>query len=113
MDSYGRDGGIELPCYSRSVVPAHRVLPGVVAEIIRKAPLSPEKVEFAWRAAVGPAIARATTVALDEAGTLRVHASEPHWAREVDRSSRVIRARLETMLGPGVVATILAVDPRA
>lgn len=89
------------------MIPAHRVLPGVVADIIRKAPLSPEKVEFAWRTAVGPAVARVTTVTLDDHAALRVSASEPHWAREVERSSHVILSRLEAMLGPGVVVRIV------
>ena len=88
------------------MIPAHRILPGVVTEIIRKAPLSPEKVTFAWRAAVGPAIARVTTVALTESGALEVSAADGHWLAEVQRSSRLILARLESMLGPGVVGEI-------
>ena len=39
-------------------------MPGVVAEVIRKAPLTEEKVEFAWGLAVGPAVAKATSVRL-------------------------------------------------
>lgn len=88
------------------MVPAHKVLPGVVAEIIRKAPLTAEKVDFAWRAAVGPAVARVTSVALGDGGVLTVTVSEPHWASEVARSSRLILARLETMLGRDVVARL-------
>jgi hypothetical protein len=92
------------------MVPAHRLIPAVVAEIIRKAPMSPEKVEFAWRAAVGPAVARVTHVRLDGDGSLHVTAREPHWQREVRRSSSLILARLERLLGPGTVARIDAGD---
>lgn len=88
------------------MVPAHKVIPAVLAEVLRKAPLCPEKVEFAWRAAVGPAVARATRVSLDDRGVLHVTASEAPWLTEVRRSSKLILARLETMLGPGVVKKI-------
>ncbi len=71
--------------------------------MIRKAPLCPEKVEFAWRAAVGAGMDRVTTVRLDDAGVLYVKAADAHWAREVKRSSRLILKRLETLLGAGVV----------
>lgn len=93
------------------MVPARNVLPGVVADIVRKAPLSAEKVSFAWRIAVGPAIARVTSVELTGAGRLQVAAADQHWAREVHRSTRVILARLASMLGPGVVKD-LSTTPR-
>jgi predicted nucleic acid-binding Zn ribbon protein len=90
------------------VVPAHKAIPAVLAEVLKKAPLCPEKVEFAWRAAVGPAMARVTRVSLDHAGVLHVTSSEPHWATEVKRSSKLILARLETMLGADVVRKLHA-----
>jgi predicted nucleic acid-binding Zn ribbon protein len=88
------------------VIPAHKVIPAVLAEVLRKAPLSDEKVEFAWRAAVGAAVARATSVSLEADGVLRVTSVEPHWTTEVRRSSKLILARLEGMLGPGVITGI-------
>jgi predicted nucleic acid-binding Zn ribbon protein len=88
------------------MVPAYKVIPAVLAEILKKAPLCPEKIDFAWRAAVGPAIARATRVSLDADGVLRVTASERQWRIEVKRASKLICARLETMLGAGVVRRI-------
>jgi predicted nucleic acid-binding Zn ribbon protein len=88
------------------VVPAHKAIPAVLAEVLKKAPLCPEKVEFAWRAAVGPAVARVTRVRLDDDGVLHVASSEAHWATEVKRSSKLILARLETMLGPGVISGV-------
>jgi len=80
-------------------------MPEALADILRKAPLSREKVAFAWRSAVGPAIDRGTTISFD-AGTLRVSAREPGWLKEIERSLPLIRARLDALLGPNVVRTI-------
>jgi predicted nucleic acid-binding Zn ribbon protein len=88
------------------VIPAHKVIPAVLAEVLRKAPLTAEKVEFAWRAAVGAAVARSTSVSLDADGVLHVTSVESHWTTEVRRSSKLIMARLEAMLGPGVIKSI-------
>ncbi len=88
------------------MIRADRLIPGVLAEVIRKAPLCPEKVAFAWRSAVGPALQRVTTVHLDDDGILHVTAINAHWGREVKRSARLILARLETMLGAGTVSRI-------
>lgn len=85
------------------MVPAHSAIPRVLAEVLRKAPLCPEKVAFAWRAAVGPAVARVTAVTLDQEGVLHVRAKEPHWNTEVRRSSKLILARLAALLGDAVV----------
>jgi len=93
------------------MVRADQVLPGVVKDIIRKAPLSAEKVSFAWRIAVGPAMARLTSVELTDEGVLRVTAGDQHWAREVHRASRVILARLVSMLGPDVVKNLSTIPP--
>ena len=76
-----------------------------LAEILNKAPLTAEKLEFAWRAAVGPALNRATTIALAD-GILRVSAKDVAWRKEVARSKALIRARLDALLGPGVVRAI-------
>jgi len=80
-------------------------LPGALATLLRDAPLSPGKVTFAWKAAVGSAIERATSVRL-EGRELLVDAVSAQWAREVSRSSPVILARLRELLGPDVVARI-------
>lgn len=84
----------------------------MVTDIIRKAPLSPEKVSFAWRMAVGPATARVTSVELTDTGRLQVTAGDQHWAREVQRSSRVILSRLAHMLGADVVKEISTAAPK-
>jgi Dna[CI] antecedent DciA-like protein len=88
-----------------AVIQVHRCIPDALAEILRKAPLSEGKVAFAWRSSVGPAIDRETTVAL-QGGVLRVVVREAAWGREVERSKTLIRARLDALLGSGVVRAI-------
>ena len=87
------------------MIQVQRFMPEALAEILRNAPLSAEKVAFAWRSAVGPAIDRGTTTSF-EAGMLRVSAREPGYLKEIERSLPLIRARLDALLGPGVVRTI-------
>jgi hypothetical protein len=82
-----------------------RALPGALSELLRNAPLSPGKVEFAWKAAVGGALERATEVKLED-GILLVEATSRQWGREVMRSSPVILRRLQRLLGPDVVRAI-------
>lgn len=89
--------------YPDRMIRADRIIPGVLSDVIRKAPLCPEKVEFAWRSAVGPAVARVTKVRLDGNGVLHVIADDARWSSELKRESRLILARLATLLGDGVV----------
>jgi hypothetical protein len=84
------------------LIPVHRFMPDALASVLRKAPLTPEKIAFAWRTAVGPSVDRATTVTLD-GSTLRVHAKDAQWRCEIEHSAGLIRARLEALLGAGVV----------
>ena len=87
---------------SRVMIQVHRFMPDVLAEILSRAPLSEEKVAFAWRAAVGPAVHRVTTIELRDR-ILRVRTRDASWQREIERSASVIRARLDALLGAGVV----------
>ena len=80
-------------------------MPDAVAAIVRKAPLTPEKVTFAWRSVVGPAIDHATSVNWSD-GVLRVKAKDVAWQREVERSAALIRSRLDHLLGERVVRYI-------
>ena len=89
--------------------PLASALPGALAELLRGAPLSPGKVSFAWRAAVGPALERETSVRL-EAGTLIVDATTKQWALEIRRSSSIILSRLQSLLGQDAVSTISVRD---
>ena len=84
---------------------ASRVLPAVLAAAIRQAPLTPEKIAFAWRQTGGATIARATTVALT-GGVLTVTCLDPQWAREVHRIRHELLRQLERWLGPDVVTRI-------
>jgi Dna[CI] antecedent DciA-like protein len=87
------------------VIQVHRCIPDALAEILRKAPLNDDKVAFAWRSSVGPAIDRGTAVTLHD-GVLHVKAKEAAWGREIERSEALIRARLDSLLGYGVVRAI-------
>ena len=87
------------------MVPVNRVMPDALAEVLRRAPTTPEKVAFAWGVVVGPAVGRATSVELC-ATTLRVQAKDVSWQREVERSACLITRRLALLLGDGVVRGI-------
>lgn len=76
---------------------------GVLAEIMRRQPASPARTSFAWQLAVGPALARATTVVLHD-GVLTVRSADERWAREVRRAGDVVLKRLQTLLGPEIRA---------
>ena len=93
------------------MVPLGRVIPAVLAEVIRKAPLCDEKVSFAWNDAVGEAIARVTAVRLDKTGVLHVTATG-EWGREIRRLTPIILRRLERLLGPGTVTAMQVVDAK-
>jgi hypothetical protein len=87
------------------MIPVHRFMPDALAAVLRKAPLSPEKITFAWRTAVGPSVDRATAVTLNGA-TLRVRVKDAQWRREIEHSAGLIRARLDALLGAGVVRSL-------
>ena len=78
-----------------------------VAASLRSQPLTAAKVRFAWSAAVGPAMSRATTVDLEADGTLRVVAAGSHWCRETARSAAMVTRRLGELLGPDVIRRIV------
>ena len=69
-------------------------MPAVLADVIRKAPLTDEKVAFAWRTAVGPAFERVTTARLDATGVLHVTAADAQ--RETDELAALIDVRAFT-----------------
>jgi Dna[CI] antecedent DciA-like protein len=87
---------------SLTVIPVHDVMPGALAVVLRKAPLTPEKIAFAWRTAVGPAVDRVTSIEL-KGRVLHVRAKDASWQREVERSAALIRKRLAVLLGDDVV----------
>lgn len=85
------------------------MLPEALAALIRRSPLCPEKVEFAWRTAVGPTLANATQVVLQER-QLVVSARDAAWSREITRALPLIRPRLDSLLGPEVVSDVVVRD---
>jgi hypothetical protein len=87
------------------VVPVQQFMPDAVAALLRKAPLTPEKVAFAWRSAVGATVDQATAIALRD-GVLHVVARDAAWQHELERSAAMIRVRLETLLGTDVIRYI-------
>lgn len=90
-----------------------QVLPAAVAALLRDAPLSPGKVALAWKAAVGPALARVTDARLLETSVLEVTVADPHWRREVRRLAPLIRERLAALLGPDTVTQVAVVGAGA
>jgi hypothetical protein len=87
------------------MIPVQQVMPAALASVLRLAPLTPEKVAFAWRTAVGAAVDRATSVEL-RGSTLAVVVKSEQWRHEIGRSSALIRTRLNFVLGDGVVTRI-------
>ena len=82
-----------------------QVLPRALAEIVRQAPLSAGKVDFAWRSSVGTAMARASAVLLAD-GVLLVETQTPQWGSAIRRSSKTILKRLQDLLGAETVREI-------
>ena len=82
--------------------PLASVIPTALARLLHRAPLTPEKVTFAWKTVVGPTMARASEVTLD-GHVLRVRVSDEAWRREIEHSAAIIRVRLAPLLGEGVV----------
>jgi len=77
----------------------------VLSELIRRQPASQKKTAFAWQLAVGPALARVTTVELAE-DVLCVRVSDARWVVEVRRARPLVLARLQQLLGPDAVTRI-------
>ncbi len=89
--------------------PLRASIPSVVRGLLRSGPMSPGKLQAAWRLAVGPAVDRATRVGLRPDGTLEVAAAELAWRREVKRSQGLILSRLQELLGPEPVRKLKVV----
>ena len=79
--------------------------PAVLAELIRRQPPSTARTEFAWAVAVGPALARVTTVELRNRNLI-VCARDVQWARELERARDTILPRLQLLLGRDTVKGI-------
>jgi predicted nucleic acid-binding Zn ribbon protein len=84
------------------VEPLNACVTGALAEMLRRQPASKERTAFAWSLAVGPAIARATTVEL-AAGVLSVRARDQQWAQDIYRNRATVLVRLRELLGKDAV----------
>jgi hypothetical protein len=87
------------------MLPLQNIATSVLAEILRRQPASKERTAFAWSIAVGPALARATTVDLRNA-RLCVTVRDPRWALEIERANDTILKRVQLLLGPEAVKGI-------
>jgi predicted nucleic acid-binding Zn ribbon protein len=88
------------------MLPIQHFSAGVIAGIVRRQPSSPARTSFAWQVAVGPALARVTTVALAEDGVLTVHATDKRWGNEIERAREVVVQRLQNILGRDQVRSL-------
>ena len=87
--------------------PVQSLMSAAVAHLVRPAPLSPEKVLFAWRAAVGPAVSRVTRVRLGVLlGVLDVVVDDDRFGDELARSAPLVLGRLQELLGADAVTAI-------
>jgi predicted nucleic acid-binding Zn ribbon protein len=82
----------------------------VLAEIVRRQPPSPARTAFAWQLAVGPALARATSVVM-EGTTLQVRANDERWLKEIARARPIILPKLQQLLGDENLTRINVVGP--
>jgi predicted nucleic acid-binding Zn ribbon protein len=84
------------------MLPVQTIATTVLAEVIRRQPSSPARTSFAWTVAVGPALARVTTVELRNRNMI-VSARDVRWARELERARDTILPRLQMLLGRDTV----------
>jgi predicted nucleic acid-binding Zn ribbon protein len=85
--------------------PIQQLGSSVLAEIVRRQPPSAARTSFAWQIAVGPALARMTTVTLAD-GILTVHSADARWGQEISRARDVVVARLQHLLGSDSVRSL-------
>jgi len=88
------------------MVPLNGLATGVIADVIRRQPSTPGKIAFAWSVAVGPALARATSSVDLRERILHITAKDARWAKEIERASDTILARLRILLGADTVTFI-------
>jgi hypothetical protein len=87
------------------VIPIHHFSSLVIGDILRRQPESAARTRLAWQMAVGPALARVTSVDL-ASGVLTVRAADSRWTDEINRARAVIVKRLQDLLGTSHVHTL-------
>ena len=106
--SGGEDDAHAAPWYDVTiphVEPLDRTAVGALRLALADQPLTAAKVDFAWRIAAGPALARATSVTWSPNGRLSVRAKSEAWRREVMRARPLILQRISQLIGPDAVRT--------
>jgi len=88
------------------MIPLQSFSSGVIAEIVRRQPASKERTNFAWQLAVGPALARATTVDLHD-GVLTVRALDRRWIQEIERARENVILKMQQILGNDQVTRLV------
>lgn len=83
------------------MLPIQHFSSGVLAELVRRQPASPARTTFAWQIAVGPALARTTSVEL-VGSVLHVRARDARWLKEIRDLRQQVLLRLQHLLGPEV-----------
>ena len=91
--------------------PIQSIISAAVASVVRPAPLSPEKLLFAWRVAVGPAVARVTRVMLGGGRVLEVQLDDDRFGDELLRSADLVLRRLQDLLGAETVGRLAVRRP--
>jgi len=86
------------------------IVPRALTELLHQGPLSQGKLEMAWRAAVGDALTRVTSVRLQPHGVVEVLPCDARWNKELKRSSNMILTRLKGLLGADSVHRLFIVD---
>jgi hypothetical protein len=82
----------------------------VLATVVRRQPDSPARTAFAWRIAVGPALANVTTVEL-AGSVLVVRTTDRRWTDEIARLGDIVLVRLQHLLGRETVTAFRFVNP--
>lgn len=87
------------------MIPVQDFSQSVLAQIVRRQPPSQARTNFAWQLAVGQAVARATTVELND-GVLTVRAVDRRWIQEIERARTGVLQKLQHLLGKEQVERI-------
>jgi hypothetical protein len=87
------------------MIPVQDFSTSVLAQIVRRQPQSPARTNFAWQLAVGQAVARATTVQLQD-GVLTVRAVDRRWLREIEPMRATVVDKLQQLLGKDQIVRI-------
>ncbi len=91
--------------------PVQSLMSSAIARLVRPAPLSPEKVLFAWRSAVGPSVSRVTRVRLAADGVIDVVVDDDRFGDELARSAPMVLGRLQDLLGADTVRRLEVTRP--